>query len=149
MREEGPVFLGTHTPRLDDKGRLALPARFRAELEGGLVITKGQERCLYVWPLTEFGRMTEVLRTARLTDRHARDYSRVLFASASNEVPDAQGRITVPPPLRNYAGLTKDCVVIGANSRVEVWDATAWLTYLDNTEQAFADADEEVVPGLL
>jgi MraZ protein len=143
------VFLGTHTPRLDDKGRLALPARFRAELEGGLVITKGQERCLFVLPPAEFGRLTEVLRSAPLTDRRARDYSRVLFASASNEVPDAQGRITVPPPLRDYAGLTKDCVVIGANTRVEVWDASAWQTYLDNTEQDFADAHEEVVPGLL
>ncbi|MEP6598884.1 MAG: division/cell wall cluster transcriptional repressor MraZ [Actinomycetota bacterium] len=145
----GPVFfLGTHTPRLDDKGRLALPARFRADLDGGLVITKGQERCLFVFPVTEFSRLTELLRTAPVTDRRVRDYSRVFFASASHEVPDGQGRITVPQPLRQYAGLSKDCVVIGANTRVEVWDAAAWQTYLDGTEQAFSDA-EEVLPGLL
>jgi MraZ protein len=143
------VFLGTHTPRLDDKGRLALPARFRPELEGGLVICKGQDRCLFVFPTGEFGRFTEALRSAPVTDRRVRDYGRVLFASASHEVPDGQGRITVPAPLRQYAGLSKDCVVIGANSRIEVWDATAWQAYLDGTEQAFADIAEEVLPGIL
>jgi transcriptional regulator MraZ len=142
------VFLGTHTPRLDDKGRLALPAKFRTELEGGLVITKGQERCLFVFPMAEFSRITELLRSAPVTQRSVRDYSRVFFASASHEVPDGQGRITVPGQLREYAGLSKDCVVIGANSRVEVWDAAAWQNYLDSTEQSFADA-EEVLPGLL
>jgi MraZ protein len=143
------VFLGTHTPRLDDKGRLALPARFRPELEGGLVICKGQDRCLFVFPTIEFERFTQALRDAPVTDRRVRDYGRVLFASASNETPDGQGRITVPAPLRQYAGLTKDCVVIGANTRIEVWDAEAWQSYLDGTEQAFADIAEEVLPGVL
>jgi MraZ protein len=142
------MFLGTHTPRLDDKGRLALPARFRSELEAGLVITKGQERCLFVFPMAEFARITDLLRAAPVTQRSVRDYSRVFFASASHEIPDGQGRITVPSQLREYAGLTKDCVVIGANSRVEVWDSAAWQSYLEGTEQSFADA-EEVLPGLL
>ena len=142
------MFLGTHTPRLDDKGRLALPARFRAELDSGLVITKGQERCLFVFPIAEFSRVTDLLRTAPVTARRVRDYSRVFFASASNEIPDAQGRITVPPSLRQYADLTKDCVVIGANTRVEVWSAPTWHEYLGRTEEAFADAEEEVLPGL-
>ncbi|HEY2044053.1 MAG TPA: division/cell wall cluster transcriptional repressor MraZ [Jatrophihabitans sp.] len=142
------MFLGTHTPRLDDKGRLALPAKFRTELEGGLVITKGQERCLFVFPMTEFTRITNLLREAPVTQRSVRDYSRVFFASASHEVPDSQGRITVPAKLREYAGLSKGCVVIGANTRVEVWDDAAWQSYLDGTEQSFADA-EEVLPGLL
>ena len=143
------MFLGTYTPRLDDKGRLALPARFRPELEGGLVICKGQDRCLFVFPTAEFSRFTQALRDAPVTDRRVRDYGRVLFASASNENTDGQGRITVPVPLRAYAGLAKDCVVIGANSRIEIWDATAWQDYLDGTEQAFADVTEEVLPGVL
>jgi MraZ protein len=143
-----PVFLGTHTPRLDDKGRLALPARFRPELEGGLVLTKGQERCLFVFPLTEFDRMTESM-SGPVTDKRLRNYSRVFFASASQEVPDGQGRVTIPLALRQYAGLEKDCVVIGANTRVEVWDAAAWQEYLDQTEQDFADAEEAILPGLL
>jgi len=142
------MFLGTHTPRLDDKGRLALPARFRPELEGGLVICKGQDRCLYVFPVTEFDRFTEGLRTAPITDVKVRNYGRHLFASASHESPDGQGRITVPPHLREYAGLSKDCVVIGANTRIEVWDAEAWQRYMDNTEQDYSDVAEEVLPGI-
>jgi len=143
-----PVFLGTHTPRLDAKGRLALPARFRPDLENGLVLTKGQERCLFVFPLPEFTRITDALRSAPVTARAVRDYSRVFFASASHEVPDGQGRITVPPALREYAGLSQNCVVIGANTRVEIWDAQAWDSYLAGTEQAFSDAAEEVLPGV-
>jgi MraZ protein len=141
------VFLGTHAPRLDDKGRIFLPARFRDELAGGLVITKGQERCLYVWPLEEFGRLTESMRNAPVTAKPTRDYMRVLFAGASDEVPDRQGRVTIPPALRDYAGLARDCIVIGANTRVEIWDARAWEAYLDEQEPRFSDLSEEVLPG--
>jgi transcriptional regulator MraZ len=143
------MFLGTHTPRLDEKGRLFLPAKYRDELAGGLVITKGQERCLYVFPTGEFTRITEALRAAPVTAKAVRDYSRVFFASASDELPDKQGRITIPPALREYAGLERDCAVIGANTRLEIWDATAWQTYLDEQEDAFSDASEEVLPGIL
>jgi MraZ protein len=145
----GAVFLGTHTPRLDEKGRLFLPAKYREELAGGVVITKGQERCLYVFPQEEFGRITEALRTAPVTAKAVRDYSRVFFASASDEIPDKQGRITVPTALRSYAGLQRDCVVIGANTRMEIWDGQAWEAYLAGQEEAFSAASEEVLPGIL
>jgi MraZ protein len=148
-REVGPVFLGTHQPRLDEKGRLFLPAKYREELAEGLVITKGQERCLYVFPVEEFQRITEALRTAPVTAKAVRDYSRVFFASASDETPDKQGRINIPQGLREYAGLRRDCVVIGANTRLEIWDATAWETYLADQEQAFSELSEEVLPGVL
>ena len=142
------VFLGTYSPRLDEKGRLFLPAKFRDELAGGLVITKGQERCLYVFAAEEFARQTEKLREVSLTaTKGARDYSRVLFASAHDEVPDKQGRVTVPQPLRDYAGLTRECVVIGANTRVEIWDAGAWADYLAASEEHFSSQSEEVFPA--
>ncbi len=143
------MFLGTHTPRLDDKGRLFLPAKYREELSAGLVLTKGQERCLYVFPDTEFARITEALRAAPVTAKAVRDYSRVFFASASDEIPDKQGRITIPPGLRDYAGLQRDCAVIGANTRLEIWDAVAWEAYLAQQEDAFSGASEEVLPGIL
>ena len=143
------MFLGTHTPRLDDKGRLFLPAKFRERLAGGLVVTRGQERCLYIFPADEFVRVAESVRTAPVTSKAVRDYLRVLLSGASDEIPDKQGRVTVPPTLREYAGLTRDCTVIGVGSRVELWDTAAWDTYLASTEQAFADQSEEVIPGLL
>jgi len=142
------MFLGTHAPRLDDKGRLILPAKFRDELAEGLVVTKGQERCLNVWPTDEFARMTEGLRTAPVTSKAVRDYQRILFAGASQEVPDKQGRVTVPPLLREYASLDRDCVVIGADNHVEVWSAAAWAAYSEGQDDVFAEMSEEVLPGV-
>jgi len=142
------VFLGTHAPRLDDKGRLILPAKFREQLEAGVVVTRGQDRCLYLFPAAEFERLAEQLRQAPVTSKQARDYLRVFLSGASDEVPDRQGRITIPANLRTYAGLSRDCAVIGAGQRVEIWDAVAWDSYLAQQEQAFAEQAEEVVPGL-
>ncbi|MFD3687215.1 division/cell wall cluster transcriptional repressor MraZ [Nocardiopsis sp. NPDC058631] len=143
------MFLGTHTPRLDEKGRLFLPAKYRDELSGGLVVTKGQERCLYVFPAEEFQRITDALASTPVTAKSVRDYSRVLFASASDETCDKQGRVTIPSKLREYAGLERECVVIGANTRLEIWDADAWSEYEAEQEQAFAQLSEEVLPGVL
>lgn len=143
------MFLGTYTPRLDDKGRLFLPAKFRERLAEGLVVTRGQERCLYVFPVDEFEQVARTMQAAPMTSKGVRDYLRVFLSGASDEVPDKQGRVTVPTALRTYAGLTRDCTVIGAGSRVEIWDSDAWTAYLAGTEQAFADQSEEVVPGLL
>jgi MraZ protein len=148
-RGRWPVFFGTYTPRLDDKGRLFLPAKFRDELSEGLVVTRGQERCLSVWPLQEFGKLTERMKEAPVTNKGARDYVRMLFAGASDETPDKQGRITIPPMLREYAALTRDCIVIGAMNRIEIWDAASWQTYSEQQEQAFADLSEEVFPGVI
>ena len=144
----GYVFLGTHEPKLDEKGRLILPARFREELSNGLVITKGQERCLYVFPSSEFSAITERLRGAPVTEKAARDYMRVMFAGAHDEVPDKQGRVTIPSGLRTYAALEKDCVVIGANTRLEIWDSESWNSYLADREKTFSDVSSEVLPGL-
>ena len=124
------MFLGTHTPRLDEKGRLFLPAKFRERLSNGQVVA-------------------DTMRGAPVTSKAVRDYLRVFLSGASDELPDKQGRVTIPAGLRDYAGLSRDCTVIGAGSRVEVWDTTAWTAYLETTEQAFAEQAEEVIPGLL
>jgi MraZ protein len=99
--------------------------------------------------MDEFVRVAETMRNAPVTSKAVRDYLRVFLSGASDEIPDKQGRVTVPSTLREYAGLNRDCTVIGAGSRVELWDTTAWNTYLASTEQAFADQAEEVIPGLL
>lgn len=142
------MFLGTHSPRLDDKGRLILPAKFREQMDEGVVITRGQERCLYVFPAAEFERLAGQLRQAPVTSKQARDYLRVFLSGASDEAVDRQGRVTIPPTLRSYAGLERECAVIGAGERVEIWAAAAWEAYLAEQEQAFAEQADEVVPGL-
>jgi MraZ protein len=143
------VFLGTYSPRLDEKGRLILPAKFRDRLAGGMVITRGQERCLYVFAMDEFVRLTEQTRAAPMTSKAVRDYLRVFLSGASDEIPDKQGRVTLPGNLREYAGIGRDLAVIGAGTRIEIWDAGAWSAYLAANEQSFAEQAEEVVPGLL
>ena len=140
------MFLGTHSPRLDDKNRVILPAKFREALAEGLVMTKGQDRCVVVWTRAGFADYAQALRTGPQTSEKVRAYTRVLFASAYDDAPDRQGRIVIPAPLREYAGLVKDCVVVGADTRIEIWDAAAWESYLAGTEQSFVELDGEVVP---
>ncbi|HEY8282670.1 MAG TPA: division/cell wall cluster transcriptional repressor MraZ [Leifsonia sp.] len=142
------MFLGTYAPRLDEKGRIILPAKFRDELASGLVLTRGQEHCVYVFSQREFESLHEKIRQAPVTSKQARDYLRVFLSGASAELPDKQHRVTVPPALRSYAGLDRDLVVIGAGSRAEIWDAQAWETYLEEQEATFANTTEEVIPGL-
>lgn len=142
------MFLGTFTPRLDDKGRIILPAKFRTELEDGLVVTRGQERCLYVFSEREFAEMHERIRQAPVNSKQARDYLRVFLSGAHPETPDKQHRITIPATLREYAGLDRELAVIGAGSRAEIWDAGVWQQYLAQQESAFAEIEEEVIPGM-
>ncbi|MFM8351394.1 MAG: division/cell wall cluster transcriptional repressor MraZ [Actinomycetales bacterium] len=142
------MFLGTHAPRLDDKGRLVLPAKFRDGLASGLVMTKGQERSVVVWPASEFATYAERLNEASRSDAAVRAYVRVLFSGAFDEIPDKQGRITVPQSLREYAGLDRDVVVVGNGTTIEIWDANAWSRYLAGQEDAFSALSEEVVPGV-
>ncbi|HVE75074.1 MAG TPA: division/cell wall cluster transcriptional repressor MraZ [Mycobacteriales bacterium] len=138
------MFLGTHLPRLDEKGRLFLPARFRDELAGGVVITKGQERCLFVFAGSDFRSLAEQLPGAPVAGKSARDYHRVFFASAFDQIPDKQGRITIPPALRSYAGLERDCALIGTNTRLELWDAATWAAYEAENDQVYAEQEEAV-----
>ncbi|GAA1793517.1 MULTISPECIES: division/cell wall cluster transcriptional repressor MraZ [Leucobacter] len=142
------MFLGTFTPKLDDKGRLILPAKFRTELADGLVITRGQEHCLYVFSEQEFADMHDRIRQAPITSKQGRDYLRVFLSGAHAETPDKQNRVTIPQALREYAGLDRDLAVIGAGSRAEIWDAEAWQRYLAEQESAFSQIEEEVIPGM-
>lgn len=142
------MLLGTYEPKLDDKGRIILPAKFRDEFAGGLVLTRGQERCIYVFPRQTFEALVDTVQSAPLTSKAARDYVRLLLSGGSDEIPDKQSRVTIPGQLRDYAGLGRDLVVIGAGSRAEIWAADAWASYYADKEQAFSDTEEEVIPGL-
>lgn len=142
------VFLGTFTPRLDDKGRLILPAKFRGRLSTGLVATRGLDRCIFLFPLDEFAQVHDRLRRAPLENKRARDYLRNFLGHASDEIPDKQGRILLAQPLRNYAGITRDVAVVGMGSRVEIWDAPTWERYLDDGEEDYAATAAEVFDAM-
>src|SRR3954465_15332059 len=103
VRGWGAVFLGTYAPRLDEKGRIILPAKFADDLADGVVLTRGQERCIYVFGAAEFARMHDRIRQAPVASRDARNYLRVFLSGAHDETPDKQRRVTIPPALRAYA----------------------------------------------
>ncbi len=141
-------LLGTHAPKLDEKGRIILPAKFWDEFASGVVLTRGQERCIYVFSTREFESQLEKIREAPLTKKGARDYLRLFLSGASSEIPDKQRRVTVPPMLREYAGLDRDLTVIGAGHRAEIWSTEAWNAYYAQHEESFASTEEEVIPGM-
>lgn len=138
------MFLGTYTPKLDEKGRFFLPAKFREELDEGLVITRGQEHCLAVYPMSTFVEMTREIAKGPVSVKKVRDYQRMLAAGASDTAADKQGRVMVPPMLRRYAGLGKEIVIVGAITRLEIWDAARWEEYSTAQEADFAQMNEEV-----
>lgn len=142
------MFLGTYSPKLDDKGRIILPAKFWDELASGVVVTRGQERCLYVFSQREFESIHEKIRQAPVSNKQARDFNRMFLSGANQELPDKQHRVTIPAQLREYAGLDRELTVIGAGNRAEIWDTAAWDEYYANTENDFANTAEEVIPGL-
>lgn len=137
------MFLGTHTPKLDDKGRFFLPAKFREELNGGLVITRQPERCLGIFTPVAYQAAADRMMAASSGLAKVRSQQRMFASGAESSAPDGQGRISVPEHLRRYAGLQREVVVIGALDHIEVWDAEAWATYAAAQEEAFAELDDE------
>lgn len=143
-----PMLLGTYTPTMDSKGRLALPAKFRSQITGSFVLARGQERCIYLLPAAEFRRMAARIQNASVGNRATRDYLRIFLSGAVEETADKQGRVVIPPMLRTYAGLAKDVVVIGVGTRAELWDAQAWNTYLAAKEEDYSEIADDVLPAM-
>lgn len=139
------LFLGTYTPKLDDKGRLTLPAKFRDALAGGLMVAKSRDRSLAVYPRAEFEQRARTAVEAAKTNPERRAELRVFAAGADEQHPDGQGRITLSADLRRYAGLSKECVVIGSVDYLEIWDAQAWHNYQETHEENFSAAGDEAL----
>lgn len=142
------MFLGTHYQRLDDKGRLLLPAKFREKLAAGLVVTRGQDNCVHMYAMDEFLRLHEAVAKAPAGSADTRDYTRAFFSAADDIIPDKQGRITLPPLLRKYAGLDRDVAVAGLGNRIEIWDTPTWERVVADSEAKFAAQQSEVIPGI-
>lgn len=141
-----PLLLGTYSPRIDAKGRMALPAKMRGQLGQGLVMARGQERCVYLLPVAEFRRIAMQIQRVSVGNKAAREYLRVFLSGAVDQTPDRQGRVLVPQMLRDYAHLGDDVVVIGVGTRAEIWDRATWEAYLAEKEQDYANIADDVLP---
>jgi len=117
------MFLGEYQHSLDAKGRVILPARFRDQLEGGAVMARGLDGCLDVYPPAEFQRRAAEVNEGRKRGPRERQAARSFFSGAGPAVPDGQGRVAIPPHLREYAALDREVVVAGAFDHIEIWDA--------------------------
>lgn len=139
------MFMGEYNHTVDAKGRLIVPSKFRDQLGSEFVVTKGLDGCLFVYPMNEWHDIEEKFRSLSGAGKDARKFSRFFFAGAASVELDKQGRMLLPPVLREYAGLQKDVVLAGVLNRVEIWDKDRWLenTYdedeMDEVAERMAD----------
>jgi len=129
------VFLGEFEHALDDKGRLAIPAKFRTPLASGLVITRGLDKCLFVWSLEDWQVVAQKLSQLSLMHADVRRLQRLLFAGATDTTPDRLGRVLLPAFLRDYAELRDGVVVVGLLNRLEIWSRANWQAERSLAEQ--------------
>ena len=144
------MFLGDYQHTLDAKGRVSLPAKFRAEMTGSLVIAKGLEHCLYVYSAEEYHHFVEGLLESGDFDPRMRKMRRFFATGAQEAELDSAGRISLAPVLREYAGLKKEIAVTGNGNRIEIWDAEAWAAYNGEADGSIEDLAQELAnAGLL
>lgn len=120
------MFMGEYNHTVDSKGRLIVPSKFREQLGDEFVVTKGLDGCLFVYTTDEWHGIEEKFRSIPMTSKDARKFSRFFFAGAAALEVDRQGRILLPPVLREYAALQKEVVLVGVLNRVEIWDKARW-----------------------
>jgi MraZ protein len=130
------MFLGEHVYTLDSKGRLTLPAKYRDDLAPGVVITRGLDRCLFVFRFEDWKRFTTILgEQLPFTNKEARQFSRFLFSGAVDAIPDKQGRVLIPQYLRDHADVDGEVIIIGTNTRLEVWKPERWQQTLSEVSE--------------
>ncbi|SFG39249.1 division/cell wall cluster transcriptional repressor MraZ [Sporolactobacillus nakayamae] len=139
------MFMGEFNHSIDIKGRLIIPSKFREELGSEFVVTRGLDQCLFVYPMNEWHRIEEKLKTLPFTKKDARAFTRFFFSGASECALDKQGRVSISNGLREYAKLMKDCVVIGVSTRLEIWDQETWGRYFAQSEESFNDISESLL----
>ncbi|TCT26878.1 MraZ protein [Melghiribacillus thermohalophilus] len=139
------MFMGEFQHNIDTKGRVIVPAKFREGLGSTFVLTRGLDQCLFAYPMDEWHHLENKLKKLPLTKKDARAFTRFFFSGAIECEVDKQGRINIPPPLRTYARLEKECVVIGVSNRVEFWAKDHWETYFEDSEESFAEIAENMM----
>src|SRR5699024_5879237 len=139
------MFMGEYQHNIDTKGRMIVPAKFREELGERFIVTRGLDTCLFIYPMDEWKILEQKMKNLPLTKKDARAFTRFFFSGAVECEVDKQGRINIPQPLRTYATLEKECVVIGVSNRLELWQADLWNEYITDSDQSFAEIAENLL----
>jgi len=139
------MFMGEFQHNIDPKGRIIVPSKFREDLGESFVVTRGLDKCLFAYPMEEWKLLEEKLKKLPLTKKDARAFTRFFFSGAVECEVDKQGRINIPQTLRKYAGLEKECVVIGVSNRIEFWANDSWEDYVTESEESFGELAENLM----
>jgi len=145
------MFYGEYEHTIDKKGRLIIPSKFREAFKEydveKLFITRGLDRCLFMFTENEWKTQESKFRSISFTKSEARKFNRLYFAGASQIECDKQGRILIPKYLKDYAVIKRDVMIIGVSNRIEVWSQEAWKSYYENSEESFEDIAEKLMTG--
>ena len=136
--------MGEYHHSIDDKGRLIIPSKFRDELGSNIIITRGLEGCLFLYPESKWETLVDKLNNLPFTKKDARSFNRFFLSGATASEFDKQGRINITSPLSSYAGLKKDCVIIGVGDRIEIWDKDKWENFFQENEESMSDIAEHL-----
>jgi protein mraZ len=141
------MLMGEYHHSIDEKKRIIIPSRFREELKDTFVITRGIENCLFIYSLEEWKKITDKLETLPFTKKDARQFIRFFLSGATEAQFDKQGRIVITTPLLEYAKIEKDCVIIGAGERLEIWSENAWNNFFNEASTNMSDIAENLFNG--
>ena len=139
------MFMGEYQHSVDPKGRLIVPSKFREALGESFVITRGLDNCLFGYPMDEWRKLEEKLKSLPTTKKDARAFARFFFSGATEVEIDKQGRINLPQGLIQHASLVKECVVVGVSSKIEIWAKEAWDSYFEESESSFNEIAENLI----
>lgn len=137
--------MGEYQHSLDEKSRLIIPARFRDDLGERFVLTRGLEHSLFLYPLPEWKAIEEKMKTLPTTQADARAFVRLFFSGAVECEPDKQGRISIPPHLREHAGIKRDSYILGVSTRIEIWAREVWEEYAKKAEESYETLAEKII----
>ena len=137
------MFMGEYNYSIDEKGRLTIPVKLREQLGHDFIITRGLDNCLFIYPKNEWDKVIEKYRELPNT-KDARNFMRFFLSGATINELDKQGRINIANSLIKYAGLQKDCVIIGVNERLEVWDKDRWNNFIEANEDIISDIADKL-----
>ncbi len=138
------MFFGQYNNKMDSKGRISMPIKFREELGEKFIITRGLDSCLFGYSLQEWQKIESKIKSLPFTNKNARAFQRFFFSGATEVEIDKQGRINIPNALIDHASLSKECVVNGVSNRIEIWDKEKWQVQLIESETSFEEIAEEL-----
>lgn len=138
------MLMGEYHHNIDEKNRLVIPSKFRSEIGESFIVTRGLDKCLFVYSLVEWNKIVDKLKTLPFTQKDARNFTRFFLSGAAMCEFDRSGRVSITSPLIEYADITKECVIIGANDRLEIWSKESWDKFISDNEDQLSDIAENL-----